>query len=221
MKQIKSFFKKYPYAYTLFIGLALLVWFRVLEHVVTVPKYNLHVPLDDKIPFISWFSVPYLLWFPYIGVVMAYFFLRSGKDFMKASAFLYIGMSVCYIVYMIWPNGQDLRPELTGGGVGNWIVSTIYAGDTPYNCFPSIHVINSIGIHTAVAHYDGFKYPKLVKGASFVMMLSICLATVFIKQHSIIDVVAGAAVSAVLYVGIYVINWQAIREKKVRTETVS
>ena len=40
-----------------------LIWFFWLDLTVTAPKYILHSPLDDLIPFNEWFVLPYCSWF--------------------------------------------------------------------------------------------------------------------------------------------------------------
>ena len=42
------------------------------------------------------------------------------------------------------------------------------------------------------------------------MTILITLSTLFLRQHSVIDVVAGAALSLVLMIPAYRINWEKI-----------
>ncbi|MCX7714242.1 MAG: phosphoesterase, partial [Clostridia bacterium] len=100
MMGLKNFLKKYPHIYSIPIGLILLVWFKLLEHYITTPANIIHVRLDDYIPFAPVFILPYIFWFFYIGIAMVYLFFHSKDDFLKLSAFLYIGMSICYTIYM-------------------------------------------------------------------------------------------------------------------------
>lgn len=215
MKYIKKFFKTYPHVYTFIIGLILLVWFETLEKVIPPSKaeHIMHIRLDDYIPFVKYFIIPYLFWFFYIGITLTYLFFKSRNDFLKLSAFLYIGMSICYITYMVYPNGQNLRPVLTDTDIFTRLVQFIYSTDTPTNCCPSIHVIDSLAVHAAIMNYDGFKNKKRIKSASFIIMCLICISTVTLKQHSCIDGFIGMGLSLVLYIGIYKIDWETVKEK--------
>ena len=43
-----------------------LIWFFWLDLTVTAPKYILHSPLDDLIPFNELFLIAYLFWFVFL-----------------------------------------------------------------------------------------------------------------------------------------------------------
>lgn len=197
--------------YTFAVGLILLLWFELLEKFIVRPAHIMHVRFDDYIPFVKYFALPYVFWFFYVGMAMVYFFFKSRTDFLKLSAFLYIGMSICYTIYMIYPNGQDLRPTLAGADVFERIICHIYANDTPTNCFPSIHTLNSIAVHAAICEYE--KSGRAIKAASFVTACLICISTVTIKQHSCVDLLAGAVLAMILYMCIYKADWYAVSEK--------
>ena len=63
MKKLKELFKKYNHAWVLLYALIYMPWFTYLERHVTAAFYLIHSPLDDYIPFVEYFIVPYLLWF--------------------------------------------------------------------------------------------------------------------------------------------------------------
>ena len=49
-------------------GIIYMIWFAFLEKTVIIPEYIIHSGLDDLIPFIEIFVIPYLLWFVYVAV---------------------------------------------------------------------------------------------------------------------------------------------------------
>lgn len=69
----------------------------------------------------------------------------------------------------------------------------IYSMDTPTNVLPSIHVYNSIGAMAAIAHSTSLKKHRGVQIGSYVLGILIIFSTVFLKQHSITDVIAALA----------------------------
>lgn len=118
---------------------------------------------------------------------------------------LYIGFGFggSSIFCMLFPNGQDLRP--TGFQQNDcfiWLVKRIYAADTNTNVIPSMHVIGCAAL--ALACFDA---PRLrAKKLHLVMLplgLLISMSTVFVKQHSMLDVLVAIPVSALLCVLIY------------------
>lgn len=189
----------------------------------TVNYTPIHIWLDDYIPFNELFVIPYYLWFAYMVVVVGYFFFTSKSDFYKCTAFLFTGMTICLLIYTIWPNGQNLRPvSFARDNVLVDIVKNLYRTDTPTNVCPSIHVFNSIAAHIAVCRCKRLKEHKWLKAASFLLMLSICLSTVFLKQHSVFDGLCAMLLAAVMYLIVYVPDYsklkEKIRSKKYRTE---
>lgn len=75
----------------------------------------------------------------------------------------------------------------------------LYQTDTCTNVFPSVHVYNSIGTHIAIMKSESLRKYKVVRVMSFILMVSICMATVFLKQHSIIDVVGAVLLCGAIY----------------------
>ena len=84
-----AWFQKYKHGLLLLYFLIYLPWFQYLEKKVTVHFNVIHMAIDDYIPFIEFFVIPYFLWFFYIAFAMAYFFLHSTTDWYKLCAFLF------------------------------------------------------------------------------------------------------------------------------------
>ena len=195
ISKMKSLILKYRHAWVLLYGLIYMPWFCYLEKRQTI-HYLIHSPLDDYIPFVEYFIIPYLLWFVFLAVTGAYFFFTNRRDFYRLAAFLCSGMTIFLIVCTIFPNGLNL-------------VRMIYSVDTPTNVLPSIHVYNSIGAMAAIAHSNSLKKHRVVQIGSYVLGILIIFSTVFLKQHSITDVIAALAMACMIYPFVY-----ATQEKK-------
>lgn len=210
-EQILTKLKKYNHALILLYYIVILAWFRLLEYFNTAPRHIMYSKLDDYIPFVSIFVIPYFLWFAYIAAAMVYFCLRSREDFLKLSIFMFSGMTVCLIIYTLFPNGQNLRPEVVGNDIFSLVIKWLYDFDTPTNSAPSMHVLNSVAVHISIARYSGFKKSRLLKSGSFILMVLIILSTVFLKQHSVMDVMYGLLLSAILYVLVYKTKFKGLQ----------
>lgn len=202
MKGLRIFLKNNKHFYWVLLLIPVLIWFKILEATI-VPKYMIHSPLDEWIPMVPIFVIPYLLWFPYIAFGIIYTGMYSKRDFYRLLFFLIGGMSVAYTIYMIFPNGQGLRPVITGKDPFSFLVKFLYATDTPTNVCPSVHVINSIAVHSALSHSKEFKKIKYGKLASGILILLICMSTVMIKQHSIVDVAVGIVTGGLFNILLY------------------
>lgn len=208
-ERLRIFSRKYSHAWILSYVLLYLIWFVWLEKN-TQPRYWIHSPLDDLIPFVPVFIIPYILWFFYVAVMVVYLLFTSRHDYYHLCAYLFIGMTLCLVIYTIWPNGHHLRPNLTGQDIFTRIVGHLYTLDTATNVAPSIHVYNSIGIHLAVMHNEKLRNKKGLQATSFIVALLIILSTVFLKQHSVDDVLYALPLALAMYFVVYRIDWTAI-----------
>ncbi|HHU74207.1 MAG TPA: phosphatase PAP2 family protein [Clostridiales bacterium] len=206
----KQLIKNYRHGFILVYGLIYMIWFTYLERTVTTDFNPVYMKLDDYIPFMEIFIIPYLLWFIYIFITVAYFFFTSKQEYYKCCAYLFIGMTICLIIYTIWPNGHYLRVNLDTLGRENLftkMVGMIYGLDTATNVFPSIHVFNSIGAFIAINKNEKLQKIKWLQWSAFILTILICLSTVYLKQHSVMDIFGAIVLSIVMYFIVYVPAW--------------
>lgn len=212
MEKVKSLYRQYGHAVPLLIyGVIYLSWFTWLERTNTKNYQVIHLAVDDKIPFCEVFIVPYLLWFAYVSAVVIFLFFKNKTDYFRACAFLFTGMTVFLIISTLFPNGHDLRlAVMPRDNIFTSMVAALWKTDTPTNLWPSIHVYNSIGAHIAVMHNGTLRSRKPVWITSGILAFSIILSTVFIKQHSVFDVLTGIIMGAFMYVLVYRREWLAL-----------
>lgn len=206
---MKTLFHKYKHAWVFLYGLIYLPWFYYLEKHVTDNFHVIHTRIDEMIPFLEFFIIPYLLWFVYMAVAVLYFFFTDKTDFYKVMAFLIIGMTVFLIISTIFPNGQVLRPTVfERNNIFVDMVKRLYRTDTPTNIFPSIHVYNSIGICISILRSKKLRKYKWIPHTSVVLTVLIILSTLFLKQHSILDAISAGLLSIVAYRIVYVTEFK-------------
>ena len=205
MKKLKKFYADYHHAIPLIAyGIIYLTCFCHLEKTVTRQYTVIHMALDDYIPFVEIFVIPYFLWFAYVAAVVIFFFFKDKQEYYRTCIFLFTGMTIFLIVSTIWPNGHHLRPHvMPRDNIFTDLVAYLYRTDTPTNLWPSIHVYNSLGAHFAIAKSRHMENHKGIKLASFLLAFSIILSTMFIKQHSLFDVLTGFGLAVIMYIVIY------------------
>lgn len=189
---IKSYFKKHP---IIFIGIYAATYFTLfflLESVVTVDKANLiHSRLDDYIPFCEYFVIPYVLWFFYIPLVISVFLIKDIDSFWKVARMMFLGNMLCLLIYAVFPSTVSVKGAVENKNIFCTLVNIIYAADTPTNVCPSIHVLDTLAAHIALCRSRLTVNRRYIKVISFVFLAAICISTVTLKQHSIIDVFAS------------------------------
>ncbi|MBU3158890.1 phosphatase PAP2 family protein [Clostridium frigoris] len=152
--------------------------------------------VDKLIPFNKFFILPYVSWYIFIAVFSVILCIADKEKYFKLLITLNIGMITCYIIYYFYPTYVP-RPLILGTDFFSNLVLNLYAADNPYNCFPSIHVLNSVLI--ALYIYESEKVSKCTKVICIIMSVSIILSTMFIKQHYFADVIAGVIFAFILY----------------------
>lgn len=219
---MKTFYQRYKHAIPLLVyAVVYCCWFAYLEKTVKRPENLIHMRVDDAIPFCEIFVIPYFLWFAYVSIVVLYLFFKDKQGYIRTCTFLFTGMTVFLLVSTLWPNGHHLRPNIMPrDNIFAAMVAHLYRMDTPTNLWPSIHVYNSLGAHFAVLKNPGLCKNRLVHMGSLILCVSIILSTVFIKQHSVFDVLTAFIMEAVMYILVYgldiVTAWQMRRQNAKR-----
>lgn len=211
---MKKWLKEHSHIWLLSYGILYFVWFSLLEGANDRDFTIIHSPLDEQIPFCSAFILPYLLWFLYVAAAIVFTFFTSRKDYYCTCGYLFSGMTVSLIIFTVFPNAfeRGVLPEDTS--IFSSMVSILRNVDTPTDVFPSIHVYNSIAVHVALCKNTCLtawsqqasrkkRAFRILKTLSFLLMVLIILSTVFLKQHSVLDVLGGSVLAAVLYLVVY------------------
>lgn len=153
--------------------------------------YPMHCFLDDLIPFCEWFLLPYLFWFPFL-VGMHLFTLFYDLDaFRRMMGYIIFTYSLTLVIYWVFPTCQELRPEaFARDNILTHIAANYYAFDTNTNVCPSLHVVGSLAVMEAALFTPTIR--KLwLKWAFVLCAVAISVSTVFVKQHSAIDIFAA------------------------------
>ncbi|HIT40674.1 MAG TPA: phosphatase PAP2 family protein [Candidatus Caccovicinus merdipullorum] len=190
--------KTHPYCLVNLYLVFYLIGFFTLEMLVPEPQYVIHSVIDDWIPFNEWFVLPYFLWYLWVPGFLLYFMLRERDSFLRLAFIMFAGMTICLIIYALWPNGLQLRREIEADNFCADIVRFLRAVDTPNNVCPSIHVSSTVAIHIVICRSDAFRNVRFFRLLSWTVSVLICLSTMFIKQHSAIDVFWGWLLSLLL-----------------------
>ena len=141
--------------------------------------------LDRAVPLQpAWTPVYLSMWlFSLLPVVLV-----RGVELRRRTILSYITTVItAYIVFLIYPTAAPRPVEVPSDGAIAWSLRTLYALDPPYNCFPSLHV--------AYAFLAALSTYRVRRGLGIVALLwavVIAISTLFIKQHYVADVIAGA-----------------------------
>lgn len=191
MKNIKRIYDQNPLKFILEVYAVYLVWFFAMEK---IPNRNYHIvysKLDDYIPFYKPAILIYSSWFLMLVIPFVYLLKRKSYDNMYNIIIpMFLAMYISLIIYVIYPTALDIRvTDITGNDICSWIIRKIQGIDAPNNVCPSIHVSTTVIIYNQFRKI--LKDNKKSKAFFLLWSVGICISTMLVKQHSIIDVVCG------------------------------
>ena len=143
------------------------------------------VPL---VPFFVWF---YILAFPFWAIGYLLSARRGKKTFYRFVATDLTIHLTCFVIFLILPT-TNVRPEITGNSWSEQMLQFVYAmdgGNSPSNLFPSIHCYVSWLSWRSV--HKSEKIPEWYQHFSLIFAILIIISTQVLKQHYLVDAVAG------------------------------
>jgi len=159
--------------------------------------HTLVTSLDKAIPVMKWFVLPYVAWVGFITITLIYFCFKDCTLAFKTVLVFDLGLLVCFIIYYFYQTVGPVRPEIVGHDFLSQMLQYVYQIDQPYNCFPSIHVMSSYLMIRAIRNSS--MKNRWINWGIICFSTSIILATLFIKQHVLLDVVAAIFLVEGLY----------------------
>mgnify|MGYP000801326947 FL=1 len=100
-----------------------------------------YIPLDDQIPFLEGFIVPYMLWFPMLLAMGLYLARYDHEGFKRYMTYIGVAFFSVIALYLLFPNRQDLRvTQFPRENLFTRLVALVYSQDTNTNVCPSLHV---------------------------------------------------------------------------------
>ena len=174
--------------------------------------HEMYSPLDDMIPFTEGFVVFYVLWYFMVIGSIVWFGLYKRECFRDLLIFMTACQLVAIVIFIIYPNKQTLRPEvMPRDNIFASLVGLIHSVDTNTNVCPSMHVAYSFAM--ASAWGKEADVPPAFRWTMSVACLMVCLSTVFVKQHSVVDVFVALIICMLVEIIIYRRFWKELFTK--------
>lgn len=188
-----DFVRTHKYAWlVLYFPIYVVAFFIIEQNTPTSGYWVTDLPADNYIPFIPGFAVFYIIWYPLFAAVGIPTLILDGDAFKRWMYYLMVTLSCTLVFDVLVPNGQHLRPEnVQVNGLGTWIMSIIWAADTPTNVFPSMHVLGCIG--DIICCFDSKIFKPWMRAVITVLCVLCMASTVLVKQHAFIDTVGAVA----------------------------
>lgn len=163
------------------------------------------LPLDDMIPMVSVFIIPYVWSYLYWAMgpmAVSLCDKRHFADYMAANLVACVFGTLCLAFF---PTYMDRVAEGLFAVTENPTVFdklrefwySLDGSEMAYNLLPSFHCINSTLCYLGVAGRK--ELPKWFRVYSLVTTLLIYASTVYVKQHYVLDILAGVALAVIAF----------------------
>jgi membrane-associated phospholipid phosphatase len=134
---------------------------------------------------VSIFVIPYVSLNPFVYATLVLFLLFRTRLFQSACLAMIVTWFISFGFYYFLQS-EVIRPVLNGTDQLTRMIQNVYAGDNPYNDFPSLHT--SISTILAI-HW--FRFDRRIGIVVAIWTVLIVASTVLIKQHYLADIAGG------------------------------
>jgi membrane-associated phospholipid phosphatase len=151
--------------------------------------YNVSLWFEKYIPFVPSAIIGYSLVF--VLVALLFLVIDNMPDFWDMCLRFFNMSLLCFVIFLIFPVRMDLRPEVTMAN--DWITQLVcfyFWIDHPYNLFPSMHLSASF-----FAAFYCMRKGRIIGWIAMIMAMIVGVSVVLLKQHYIMDIVAGFTVA--------------------------
>jgi membrane-associated phospholipid phosphatase len=153
--------------------------------------YTLSTPLDEAVPFIPEWEFVYVLCYviPLVPIVVV-----RERSRLNQLIVAFIAMNaIAFAIFVLFPVYCP-RPAFEVNSVATYLLSLEHAMDRPVNNFPSLHAAIAWLLFLGCRGYTRWN--------DFVMLVAtigISIAALCIKQHYLVDIIAGILLACGTY----------------------
>jgi membrane-associated phospholipid phosphatase len=182
----------------LLIGVVFLVFYPIAGRLASLSNhvFKLYSASELNTAFVPAFIWVYLSTF--LLIILPPLFLSVpaieilGKTILSATVF-------SVIIYLCLPGKLGFKRRTPVNPVYNAIFSWLFSVDLPFNQMPSLHVVYSSLIMLAII---GNARTLLLRSFCWLWLTLICLSTLLVHQHQLIDVITGLLVAWLFHISI-------------------
>jgi membrane-associated phospholipid phosphatase len=149
--------------------------------------YRLFLPGEERLPFLPAFEYFYVT--GYFLPLLLLLYPPDARGLLRLVKSFALVLAAAYTTYLAFPVYLE-RPVFQPDSLATWLIALEYR-DPSYNHFPSLHV--AIGCLIFFACRERLGRARLPLA---VLVAGMCVSTLFVKQHYLVDVFFGAALSA-------------------------
>ena len=151
------------------------------------------------------------MWYFFLVLPGIYMLFCCPAQYKRYMTYIGISFFMSMIFCLIFPNGQNLRPDIfPRDNIFTSAVKYLYTIDTNTNVCPSVHVVGAMA--PVFASFDGKTALNKWRPTFIVLCVLITMSTVFLKQHSVLDIIVSPIFIVIPYFLVYKVIFGKIRK---------
>jgi membrane-associated phospholipid phosphatase len=198
MQKIIRYFKAHPNVLLalLYFGI---IWplYVYINHLAVRDHFTKHIlktKWDDMIPFEPVWVFAYASM--YVIVILPFVYVKNHLLYRRMFFSFCLTGLIAYVVFLVYPTYDIMRPVSNPFDFERFLLAVDNEHDTPYNCFPSLHVGFSLTAGLWTYYADRTRFGAFV----LIWAVLVSISVLFVKEHYIADLVFGAVLSISLFV---------------------
>ena len=197
MEKIIQFFRRHQNLVLalLYFGIIwpLYVYINQLELHDHFKKHILKTKLDELIPFEPIWVFVYASM--YAAVILPFVYVKDKLLYRRMFFSFSLTGLIAYVVFLVFPTYDILRPVTNPFDFDRFFLAMDNAHDSPYNCFPSLHVGFSMTAGLWTYYTDRSRFGAGV----LIWCILVSISVLFVKEHYIADLLFGAVLSSTMF----------------------
>ncbi len=198
MKKVFDFLKDPPnwFLALLYFGV---IWplYVIINHLELHDNFKKHIlktRLDELIPFEPIWVLAYGSM--YAVVILPFVYAKDRMLYRRMFFSFSLTGLIAYVVFLTFPTYDILRPVSNPFDFTRFFLALDNQHDSPYNCFPSLHV----GFSMTAGLWTYFADRSWVGKAVLFWAILVSVSVLFVKEHYIADLLFGAVLSGTLFI---------------------
>lgn len=148
-------------------------------------KHILKIHLDEIIPFEPIWVFAYGSM--YAIVILPFVYVKDHLLYRRMFLSFTLTGLVAYVVFLVFPTYDILRPVSNPFDFSRFFLALDNGHDSPYNCFPSLHV----GFSMTAGLWTYFADRTWIGKSVLVWAILVSVSVLFVKEHYIADLLFG------------------------------
>lgn len=156
-------------------------------------KHILKTHLDEIIPFEPVWVFAYASM--YVIVILPFVYVKDRLLYRRMFFSFSLTGLIAYVVFLTFPTYDILRPVSNPFDFSRFFLAMDNGHDSPYNCFPSLHV----GFAMTAGLWTYFADRGKIGKAVLLWAILVSVSVLFVKEHYIADLLFGAVLAGTLF----------------------